>query len=95
MNINYVCLSGIFIGLGIGCVFIVLCVLIIICCKRHIEKRHHRVPVSNRPNIFSADEKHEMKMMSTSSKPFKVSARNLFDPLVIYSRQYLGTYSTD
>lgn len=85
--------SGIFIGLGIGCVFIILCILIIICCKRHIEKRHHRIPVPNRPN-YSANEKHEMKIISTSSKPYKVSPYNSLHSLLIYSYfwQYLGAY---
>lgn len=66
-------LVGIFIGCGIASIFIILCVLIIIYCKRQIEKYNHQMV--NHPGIFAQDEKHEMKILPKSSSNYKV--RNL------------------
>lgn len=53
---------GVLIGLGIGGLFIFICVLTLYICKKHFEKHYRHIYARSR--IISPDDKHEMKTLS-------------------------------
>lgn len=69
--VTFVFNAGVFIGIGIGFVFILLCILTIFLCKRHFDKNHFQ-QIANRSHIFAQDEKHELRLLSKGSNNFKV-----------------------
>lgn len=89
--------AGILIGLGISLVFVMLCAVAIICCKRHFEKRHRRTSarLPNPPRHVRADEQHEMKVASANLKAHQVSADLSVDVSRVPSFHFAFAYSYD
>lgn len=64
-------LVGVYIGVGISVILIILCIIIICAYKRKFDKHYRQV--ANGPHFKPSNEKHEMKVLTKNTNGYRVS----------------------